>query len=111
MSSPSSARADSQASRVMPESKWLRILGTITLGVLALTFVLGGYLWYRFGRDVPIVYDQIEDHFKYGSTGGERESGFPYWIFQAMPRVCARHLPGRDYTALGLLYEQGRDLP
>ena len=36
----------------------------------------------------------IEEHFKYGSTGGERVSGFPYWIFQAMPACAPKLLPG-----------------
>ena len=50
----------------------------------------------------------IEEHFKYGSTGGERESGFPYWIFQALPEVCAEHLPGQGYASLGLIFEDGQ---
>ena len=50
----------------------------------------------------------IEDHFKYGSTGGEHVSGLPYWIFQALPQVCG--LPG-GYASLGFIYEEGRDLP
>ena len=57
------------------------------------------------------TYVDIEEHFKYGSTGGERESGFPYWIFQAMPQVCAKHLPGKGYASLGFIYEDGKDLP
>ena len=58
-----------------------------------------------------MTYEGIEDHFKYGSTGGERESGFPYWIFQAMPQVCAHHLPGTGYASLGFIYEPDKDLP
>src|SRR6185295_12756706 len=46
-----------------------------------------------------------------GSTGGERESGLPYWIFQAMPTVCAPHLPGPGWASLGFIYEEGKDLP
>ncbi|ATE62698.1 hypothetical protein CCZ27_14890 [Thauera sinica] len=83
----------------------------------------------RFLPDEAVTYDDPVQHFKYGSTGGERESGFPYWIWQALPRVCAEHLPGggrdadaaaeaghaargtADYAAFGLIYEEGRDLP
>jgi len=61
--------------------------------------------------DRPVTYEAIEEHFKYGSTGGERESGFPYWIWRAMPQVCAAHLPGSGYQSLGLIYEQDKDLP
>ncbi|MGZ5101132.1 MAG: c-type cytochrome, partial [Usitatibacter sp.] len=44
-------------------------------------------------------------------TGGERESGFPFWIWQALPQVCAEHLPGKGYASLGMTYEKGKDLP
>src|SRR5262245_52921837 len=94
-----------------PESKWLCSLGAIALGVLALSLVTGAYLWHRFGRDVPVAYEKIGEHFKYGSTGGERESGFPYWIFQALPQVCSGLLPGKGYASLGLIYEEGKSLP
>src|SRR5690606_18572726 len=83
--------------------------------LLALLILIPGialiYLANRFLQDRPVVYEAIEDHFKYGSTGGERESGFPYWIWRAMPQVCARHLPGQGYASLGFLYEPDKDLP
>jgi mono/diheme cytochrome c family protein len=69
------------------------------------------YLANRFLQDHPVTYEAIEEHFKYGSTGGERESGFPYWIFQAMPQVCAHRLPGPGYGSLGFIYEPDKDLP
>jgi hypothetical protein len=78
-----------------------------TLALIALVL----YLAHVFMEDEPVVYSKIEEHFKYGSTGGERESGFPYWIFQALPRVCALHLPGPGYASLGFTYEEGKDLP
>jgi mono/diheme cytochrome c family protein len=69
------------------------------------------YAAVRFLEDTPVAYEPIEEHFKYGSTGGERVSGFPYWIWQAMPQVCAHHLPGAGYASLGLIYEPDKDLP
>ena len=78
-----------------------------TLGLIAL-LIYGALLMME---DEPVVYANIEEHFKYGSTGGERESGFPYWIFQALPRVCAIHLPGPGYASLGMVFEEGKDLP
>ena len=65
----------------------------------------------RFTADLPVTYADPAEHFKYGSTGGERESGFPYWVFKVMPRVCAKHLPGKGFESLGFVYEEGRDLP
>ena len=89
-------------------ARWLVVLLVLpTLGLIALVL----YLAHVFMEDEPVVYSKIEEHFKYGSTGGERESGFPYWIFQALPRVCALHLPGPGYASLGFTYEEGKDLP
>jgi mono/diheme cytochrome c family protein len=70
----------------------------------------------RFGQDVPTDHADLEAHFKYGSTGGERESGFPYWVWKALPYICPEKLPGtpvpsREYAAFGFLYEEERDLP
>ena len=85
---------------------------SLVLAVLAVFLLLfAGHLWQRFGADRATEYADIEEHFKYGSTGGEHESGFPYWIFQALPQVCAKHLPGDGYASLGLIFEDGKDLP
>ena len=80
------------------------------LALIVVPLVIAGiYLWARFGGDEPVDYSKIEDHFKYGSTGGEHETGFPYWIWQAMPQVCAEHLPGKGYASLGMIYEKESD--
>jgi hypothetical protein len=88
--------------------------------LLGMILFLGGFVAYaawRFGGDTPVDYAAIEDHFKYGSTGGERESGFPYWIWKALPHVCedklpeGKKFPGQEYRALGFVYEGRRDLP
>lgn len=89
----------------------LHWLGRIFLLLPWILLVLGGlYAALRFLPDVPVRYSDPVEHFKYGSTGGERESGFPYWIWQALPQVCSEYLPG-GYASLGLIYEPGRDLP
>jgi mono/diheme cytochrome c family protein len=91
--------------------RWIRILFILLAIPTLVGAALGIYLWHRFGGDSAVEYADIEQHFKYGSTGGERESGFPYWIFQALPQVCSEHLPGKGYASLGLIYEDGKDLP
>ena len=88
--------------------RWVRILAVLLAIPTVLAIVFGLYLWQRFGADRATEYADIEDHFKYGSTGGEHVSGLPYWIFQALPQVCG--LPG-GYASLGFIYEEGRDLP
>lgn len=87
---------------------------------LTLFLMIGGVmivLAVRFGVDAPVDYADIEEHFKYGSTGGERASGFPYWIWKALPQICedklpeGKQFPGQEFKAVGFLYEGDRDLP
>ena len=65
----------------------------------------------RFLPDRPVTYDDPVEHFKYGSTGGERNMGFPFWLFQVLPEVCPDLLPGKGYQSLGFIFEPGHDLP
>ena len=104
-------RARTAGSRVLYRHRWVRVVMLVLAIPTALTLVLAIVLWQRFGTDRAVEYEAIEEHFKYGSTGGERASGLPYWIFQAMPQVCAKHLPGKGYASLGFIFEDGRDLP
>src|SRR6266481_5643039 len=89
----------------------------VLLVVVALIAIGFSYLVSRFTRDDPVTYADPEDHFKYGSTGGERESGIPYWICKVLPKMFPEYLPGktytpeREYVSLGFIYEPGKDLP
>jgi len=73
--------------------------------------LLSAYFLYRFNIDRPVDYVQDDEHFKYGSTGGERVAGIPYWIWKALPELFPEYLPGKGYASLGFIYEPGRDLP
>ncbi|PON11173.1 hypothetical protein C2W62_46225, partial [Candidatus Entotheonella serta] len=87
--------------------------------VVILIIILAVGLVRRITSDVPVVYDDIENHYKYGSTGGERGSGLQpgfgihYWIWVIMPELFHEYLPdqtpGRGYTSFGMLYEPNRD--
>lgn len=95
-----------------PGNFWRNLVLVVLLAVL----VLVAYLGWRFLPDRPVVYAEAGEHFKYGSTGGERNWGFPYWIWRAAPVVCADLIPNRraadvGYEAFGMVYEKGRDLP
>ncbi len=81
------------------------------LGAGAVFAVIGVWAWTRFTRDEPVVYGNIEEHFKYGSTGGERASGIPYSVWMALPELFPEYLPGKGLQSLGFLYEPGKDLP
>jgi hypothetical protein len=56
-------------------------------------------------------YDNIGDHFKYGSIGSEAANGIPYWIWKALPELFADKLPGKGYASLGFIQEAGQDRP
>ncbi len=91
---------------------WLCRIGRILFWLPWVLALVGGiYALGRFTADEPVGYADAVSHFKYGSTGGERESGFPYWIWRALPQICPEHLPGKGYASLGMIYEAGKDLP
>ena len=104
-------RADTWLQRLWRKrwARWLTVLLVLPAFVLIAIAIYGAI---RLADDTPVVYADIEEHFKYGSTGGERESGFPYWIFQAMPqRLRQAPAAGQGYASLGLIFEEGKDLP
>jgi processive rubber oxygenase RoxA-like protein len=93
---------------------WRWRFRTLLAIVVGVPLLAGLVLALRFLPDRPVTYANIEDHFKYGSTGGERNAGFPLWIWKALPVVFADKLPqngGVGYEAFGMIYEddeQGR---
>ena len=106
------ARVQACVDRVF-RHRWAR---WVLLALALPTLLLAGFAVYGLwllNRNVPVTYADPAEHFKYGSTRGEMESGIPYWIWQTLPRVCGRHLPdpARGYASLGLIYEEGKDLP
>lgn len=96
-----------------PVPRWRRGLRAAFLAVLALAVLSGLYLAVRLTSDRPVDYASDVDHFKHGSTGGERVSGFPYWIWVALPELFPEYLPdkqpGRGYASFGMIYEAGTD--
>ena len=66
--------------------------------LLVITVIIPGFIGLlflkRFTEDIPVDYANPTEHFKYGSTGGEHEMGFPYWIWKALPEVCPQHSRG-----------------
>ncbi len=60
--------------------------------ITSLVLLAAGYAAYRLLPNRAVSYADIEEHFKYGSTGGEVNLGIPYWIWQAAPLVCAESL-------------------
>jgi mono/diheme cytochrome c family protein len=91
-----------------------RLLKIFWWSALSLAVVLGVYLAVRLTRDRPVEYESDVQHFLYGSTGGERRDGIPYWIWVALPELFPEYLPdktpGRGYSSFGMIYEKGKDL-
>ena len=79
-----------------PRTHRARLARTLLRLLVLLPWLLilfgGSYALVRFLPDEPVTYPDPVEHFKYGSTGGERESGFPYRIWQALPTVERRRL-------------------
>lgn len=73
--------------------------------------VLGIYLLIRLNRDQPVDYADAEEHFKYGSTGGERTAGIPVALWNILPDIFQKYLPGKGYESLGFIYETNRAFP
>ena len=89
----------------------------VALGAFALMLIL--WLVIAVSRDRPVAYDDITDHFKYGSIGSEpgvslmRPVGGvlpPLSVFTALPSICPEKLPG-GYASLGFIFEKGHTLP
>lgn len=91
--------------------KWRQRFGWLLLLMLMIPLIGILYAIVRFLPNTPVDYRTPEEHFKYGSTGGEQNMGFPYWIWRALPQVCSEFLPGKGYESLGMVYEDGKDLP
>lgn len=102
--------------------KWRNRLAWLFL-ILIIIAVLAYGIWYRFFqksigqpfatlREVPEVKVSAEELFKYGSIGIEQTEGIPYWIWLVLPRLFPEKLPGPGgYTALGIVWEEGQELP
>src|SRR5687767_7215706 len=56
-------------------------------------------------------FDNIDEHFKYGSVGTEERAGLPYWIWRVLPQLFEDKLPKRPgigYERIGFISEAGR---
>ena len=100
----------------MDDNRWLERVATL-VGVvtLVLAVVLGAYFAWRLSRDTAESFEDPVAQFKYGSTGGDRNFGLPFVMWEAMPHLFADLMPeGRadeGWAAFGFLYEDPADLP
>ncbi len=120
----SSAAEDEATTQGKRRRAWLKITGFLALAVFVL---FAAYMAIRFTSDYPVAvymktgltgahptdYPDDVHHFMYGSTGGERTNGIPYWFWVALPEIFSDELPdhkaGQGYKAFGMIYEDGKD--
>ncbi len=91
-----------------PKQIWWKILAIIVAILVTVLIYLVSPLLLGNGT---AKYSDINDHFKYGSIGGEAANGIPYWVWKALPVVFTDKLPGEGYTSLGFIQEPEHDLP
>jgi mono/diheme cytochrome c family protein len=91
--------------------------------ILAIALIAVGVVFFRIvgtiSSNQPVVYEDIAEHFKYGSIGSEPGGSLlqpiggalpPYMVFKTLPAMCSEKLPG-GYASAGFIFEPGRDLP
>lgn len=100
----------------MAAERWRRRFQGLLALVIGIPLLIAILAAMRFLPYRPVNYTNVEDQFKYGSTGGERNFGLPYWFWKALPVVFADKLPQNGATgwkAFGFVYEKdehGNDL-
>jgi len=90
----------------------LHVQVTVMVSLLFVSFI-AYTAWDNLLRQHPDpVFDNAEEHFKYGAIGLSVENRIPLYIFDAMPKVCS-NIPGgvSDWRELGFVFEPGKALP
>ncbi|MGF1524136.1 MAG: c-type cytochrome [Leptolyngbyaceae cyanobacterium] len=88
----------------LSKRKFLILIGVIV--AIALWLV-----WPFITNNGPVYYADDEEHFRYGSIGGEDSDGFPYWVVKVLPTAFADKLPGEGFTSLGFIQEPDHEFP
>ncbi len=83
--------------------------------VLVVALLVGGIRAFMFFQvNDPETYEDVVEHYKYGSIGSEAEGGIPYWIWRVLPDLFPEYLPdkpGERYERFGFIVEEGHDRP
>ena len=81
--------------------------------IAVIAFLMAIILWLilPFIGSGPVQYSNIDEHFKYGSIGGENTDGIPYWIIKVLPEVFSDKLDGEGFGHFGFIQEPNHELP
>ena len=87
--------------------KWVIRCSFAFAGLLLLSGVVALYI---LNIDQPERHQDPESAFKYGSTGGDKNFGLPYVVWQVLPAVFPELLPqgGEGYGAFGFITESAQ---
>jgi mono/diheme cytochrome c family protein len=92
-----------------------RVFVRLSVVLAVLLIVAAGYFAWRLSSDEAEAFADPAAQFKYGSTGGDRNFGIPYVMWEAMPTLFRDLLPqGREedgWAAFGFIYEPPEALP
>ena len=89
------------------------------LAAVVLSAGLGVWVMVSLNVDRPMAYDDIQEHFKYGSIGSEPGISLlspvggalpPFWVLSALPAICPDKAPN-GYAGFGMIVEPGHDRP
>ena len=100
----------------MKALSWIR-RQFVRLSVIVVVLAIVGtvYFAWRLSQDEAETFVDPVAQFKYGSTGGDRNFGIPYEMWEAMPVLFRDLMPeGREdegWAAFGFLYEDQAALP
>ncbi|HEY1910702.1 MAG TPA: hypothetical protein VGG73_07270 [Vicinamibacterales bacterium] len=95
------------------------LLRALLIVVLVFGATVGIWVVASLDTDDPMTYDNIEEHFKYGSIGSEPGVSLlspvggalpPYWILSALPSICSDRAPN-GFAGFGFVVEPGKDRP
>lgn len=83
--------------------------------LLLVIVAVAGWLAYRYFPRGPVAYEDVREHFKYGSIGSDTPAnGLPLEVIKILPRAFPQYMPegaAQDYTAFGFIIEEGREMP
>ncbi len=100
------------SSACRPFCRWLWYAA---LAAAAVVIVFGVYMTFRLTTDRAESFVDPVAQFKYGSTGGDKNFGIPYPIWEVMPIMFRNYLPAghqdEGWAAFGFIFEDQKDLP
>ncbi|MDJ0902517.1 MAG: hypothetical protein QNJ55_27305 [Xenococcus sp. MO_188.B8] len=92
---------------------WLKKM--LLFGVMILIIGVVMLLLNLYAPNRPVDYADDVQQFKYGSIGTDIENGIPLRVLRVLPQMFPEYLPEgspvQDFTAFGMILEEGQTMP